>query len=584
MLIPALAGGEDVRIWPFAGAFRALLAPGAVALAETYPAEALRHLGIRLNGSKRRQADRAAVAAQLAAAMAALAVLPDPALRCDCNRRLRADAAGEDRFDCVLGVLCVLNVLAGNRPDTAPDDAWVRRWEGWVLGQTAMPTAWLAASAVAMVGAGMAGSGTAGKKKWRARKDAPKVVFGNETPLHELDDFDKSLYHAIVSKPMNRSFPDWKGLQTGQMPVFLGYDQTERMIAALLDRAAQWRPDAVVGIARGGLVPATMAAGIMALPLSMIGFERTAGATQWIGVAPAAGRVLLVDDGCSTGRTMDAVRAALLREGRDCLTLAVVHDPDVTSYVPDLSHPMRKLWRFPWERGEATPTGRALRATGAGPDRTTELPFYGLDLDGVFLPDVPDAVYHADILEAVNRRHGLEPFAKLPFFSPERAVVITGRPNSDHERTCTWLARWGHGALPRGMPAGRHAAHGGHRRPLQSGDRNALGMYAFRRERCGAGTPHRRPCAASGGELVVGKRRPRLADRCRSAAGVIPTLTESDPSFPLSWPGVSPPSTSSSYASASKPLVAGPGRRVPGQVGRTSRDARLLRTRDTARF
>ena len=58
------------------------------------------------------------------------------------------------------------------------------------------------------------------------------------------------------------------------MPVFLGYDQTERMIAALLDRAARWQPDAVVGIARGGLVPATMAAGILALPLAMIGFER----------------------------------------------------------------------------------------------------------------------------------------------------------------------------------------------------------------------------------------------------------------------------------------------------------------------
>ena len=144
MLIPALASGEDVRIWPFAGAFRALLAPGAVALAETYPAEALRHFGIRLNGSKRRQADRAAVAAQLAAAMAALAVLPDPALHADCTDGYGHDAAGEDRFDCVLGVLCVLNVLAGNRPDTAPDDAWVRRWEGWVLGQTAMPAAWLA--------------------------------------------------------------------------------------------------------------------------------------------------------------------------------------------------------------------------------------------------------------------------------------------------------------------------------------------------------------------------------------------------------------------------------------------------------
>ena len=73
------------------------------------------------------------------------------------------------------------------------------------------------------------------------------------------------------------------------MPVFLGYDQTERMIAALLDRAAQWQPDTVVGIARGGLVPATMAAGILALPLAMIGFERASGATQWIG-APAERR------------------------------------------------------------------------------------------------------------------------------------------------------------------------------------------------------------------------------------------------------------------------------------------------------
>jgi len=31
-----------------------------------------------------------------------------------------ADAPGEDRFDSVLGVLCVLNVLAGNRSDINP--------------------------------------------------------------------------------------------------------------------------------------------------------------------------------------------------------------------------------------------------------------------------------------------------------------------------------------------------------------------------------------------------------------------------------------------------------------------------------
>jgi hypothetical protein len=57
-----------------------------------------------------------------------------------------ADANGEDRFDSVLGVLCVLNVLAGNRPDTAPADPWIKRWEGWVLGQTAMPSGGLEVS------------------------------------------------------------------------------------------------------------------------------------------------------------------------------------------------------------------------------------------------------------------------------------------------------------------------------------------------------------------------------------------------------------------------------------------------------
>lgn len=139
LLLPALLTGDAIRLWPFEGPFRSLLAPGVVAIAETYPAEALRHLGIRLKGSKRRQADRAAVADKLLAAMTALRGQPEPALSAATRDGFGADAAGEDRFDCVLGLLCVLNVLAGNRPDTAPDDPWLHRWEGWVLGQTAMP-------------------------------------------------------------------------------------------------------------------------------------------------------------------------------------------------------------------------------------------------------------------------------------------------------------------------------------------------------------------------------------------------------------------------------------------------------------
>lgn len=139
-LLPALAAPHPPRLWPFDGDLHALLAPGTVAVAETYPAEALRHLGLKLAGSKRRQADRAALAEPLRRAMARLDVVPAPALAAALADGFGARPHGEDQLDCVLGVLAVINVLAGHRPDGPPPDPWLRRWEGWVLGQTALPS------------------------------------------------------------------------------------------------------------------------------------------------------------------------------------------------------------------------------------------------------------------------------------------------------------------------------------------------------------------------------------------------------------------------------------------------------------
>ncbi len=239
----------------------------------------------------------------------------------------------------------------------------------------------------------------------------------------------------------------WKGLDTSRMPHFIGYDQAERMLNALLDRAQAWGPEAVAGIARGGLVPASMVASLLALPLAMLSVAR-GGAVSWLGPPPPGRRLLLVDDACSSGETMLTARAALAAEGRDCLTLTVAYDPERSAYVPDLSHPMTELFRFPWERGEATPTSRAARAGGAPPDRRTEAPFFGLDLDGVFLPDLPRATYDAGLEAALAARSALEPFPVLPEFTPDRAVVITGRSDSGRDATLAWLARIGHGALP----------------------------------------------------------------------------------------------------------------------------------------
>jgi len=138
-LVPALAAGAPIRLWPFEGGLHALLAPGMAVLAEVYPAEALRHCGLRLAGSKRAQASRQALAPALREAMAARRIIPSPALAAAVEQGFGRDVAGEDRFDSVIGLLGLIGVLDGARPDFVPEDPWIRRWEGWVLGQTALP-------------------------------------------------------------------------------------------------------------------------------------------------------------------------------------------------------------------------------------------------------------------------------------------------------------------------------------------------------------------------------------------------------------------------------------------------------------
>ena len=138
-LAPGLATGAPYRIWPFQGGLHALLVPGVAVLAETYPAEAMRHLGVTLAGSKRAPEARRAAGPSLHLAMQRLAVEPVPALEAAIATGFGADAVAEDRFDSLLGLLCVVGVLSGARADFVPDDPWVRHWEGWVLGQDAVP-------------------------------------------------------------------------------------------------------------------------------------------------------------------------------------------------------------------------------------------------------------------------------------------------------------------------------------------------------------------------------------------------------------------------------------------------------------
>jgi hypothetical protein len=141
LLAPARRNGVDMAIWPFDGALADLMQAHRFVVAETYPGEVYGHLHLRLalrsHGGKRRQGGRAACAALLLAWAERLRVTLTPALADDITAGFGADPGADDRFDAVIGLFGLVNVLCGARPSGEPEDPAVRRIEGWILGQDA---------------------------------------------------------------------------------------------------------------------------------------------------------------------------------------------------------------------------------------------------------------------------------------------------------------------------------------------------------------------------------------------------------------------------------------------------------------
>ncbi len=143
LLAPALAKkGMPVSIWPFDGCLAELLARPGVIVAETYPAESYRHLHLAIRGSKRskrRQSDRAEDASPINDWVRTNRVHLTDRLHGEIADGFGDGTDGEDRFDAVVGLCGMLDVVLGNSPSGEPDDA-TTRIEGWILGQPMAPS------------------------------------------------------------------------------------------------------------------------------------------------------------------------------------------------------------------------------------------------------------------------------------------------------------------------------------------------------------------------------------------------------------------------------------------------------------
>jgi hypothetical protein len=133
---PTQAGGAFV--WPFDGSLKDLSELPGLVIAETYPAEAYRHVGVcfaqaesKTNQSHRKSkadaihawADRHAV--KLATSVVSLI-----------DDGFGDTKSGEDQFDALMGLLGMIEVADGRR-SAAPPGRKTDPWEGWIMGQSA---------------------------------------------------------------------------------------------------------------------------------------------------------------------------------------------------------------------------------------------------------------------------------------------------------------------------------------------------------------------------------------------------------------------------------------------------------------
>jgi hypothetical protein len=128
---------EGACLWPFEGSLAELAADGSVVLAETYPGEAYGHVGVAFKSSesKRRQSDRASKAGRIFEWADDRHVAIAPPVAADIADGFGGRSNGEDRFDALLGLLGMIEVVAGHRLEATYPTGVSISWEGWILGQ-----------------------------------------------------------------------------------------------------------------------------------------------------------------------------------------------------------------------------------------------------------------------------------------------------------------------------------------------------------------------------------------------------------------------------------------------------------------
>jgi len=131
----------------------------------------------------------------------------------------------------------------------------------------------------------------------------------------------------------------------------------------LAARAKECRPDIIVGLSRGGLVPARILSDIMAVnELGILGLSLYKGIgksahspriTQELTMDLKGKSVLIVDDVADSGRSLEAAKDYVIRKGAKSVKMATIHFKPTSAFKPDYYVMSTTAWiAYPWEKHE----------------------------------------------------------------------------------------------------------------------------------------------------------------------------------------------------------------------------------------
>jgi hypoxanthine phosphoribosyltransferase len=143
------------------------------------------------------------------------------------------------------------------------------------------------------------------------------------------------------------------------------WDEIEEITKKLAEniKKSRFKFDWIVGISRGGLVPARLLSDYLdcsKVAIMRVEFYENVGKTkdfpritQPVGVSLKGKNVLLVDDVADTGRSLVVAKDHIKRKGAKEIKIATLHYKPISIFKPDFYVIETSAWIiYPWEKRE----------------------------------------------------------------------------------------------------------------------------------------------------------------------------------------------------------------------------------------